>query len=600
MRQLAETLRNAGGQVLLDLEQESRIGRRLADDEWRRWMRGCLDEADRVLCLTTAYYVGLAAPSSVLQDRGRGVALECSEFDDRIYVSKQRNEGWIWLCLLDGTSDQGAAVPRFLKGRCPVYSVPSDTDLLVSDIVRPLGASAFAASLFESHSASAPPARANSPEAEALDADDRLLMQKEHLAAALRAAPKFWAALRGERWFYGSPPRSHAPAALKVGDIEAFVAELARVNPDGAHAAMFAAQRSLKASRETGLEREAVQTAAVALFCLAACRLVKVDALVEAGGALTLSSHANVYCAVVSTALFGGKIELADSENPRLPRHRHAYEVELSAAGDHAPFALERAAFGAICAECPEAYEIELDTGPLPDAAVELLREAIEQIRYSDLANLTLVVRSPCPAETAREFHRQYQVPVVLISDAVAAHLIGMTVGQFVERFRYMWEVVRSGTGGAATDAVPPPRSSASGGSTMKEGNAPMSIQANTVFVTQANAPGAIAQSGEGNSLSVTHGGVDGSAQARWQELTAQVNELAQLIKDASRETAADLEPKVREALLVLEKGPKSEPGRLRALLGDIKKAGDAADGGAKLAELSGKAIALLLSLLGG
>lgn len=94
VRTLATALGDRGAEVLLDLWELEARGRRLSDAEWRTWMRSGLERATHVLCLASRRYTELwdCHDAGV---RGRGVAYESFELAQKLYDSKQMNDGHV-------------------------------------------------------------------------------------------------------------------------------------------------------------------------------------------------------------------------------------------------------------------------------------------------------------------------------------------------------------------------------------------------------------------------------------------------------------------------------------------------------------------------
>ncbi len=126
---LANKLREAGAEVLLDQWEVTRRGRRLSDREWRDWVRGGLDSAHHVVCLCSTRYDQLWLPGTANEPRGRGVAFESFELAQQLYDSKQLNDGRVFLFHAEA-----AAAPRDLQGRCPPYFAPYDEALLIDHL----------------------------------------------------------------------------------------------------------------------------------------------------------------------------------------------------------------------------------------------------------------------------------------------------------------------------------------------------------------------------------------------------------------------------------------------------------------------------------
>ena len=421
---LAAKLQTAGAGVLLDLHQETHLGRKLSEDEWRRWMRDSIDQADTVLCLVTRLYCSLAELKSDDTERGRGVAMECAEFDDWIYERKQRNEGWIWLCMLDSEPDRRAVVPRFLKRRCPEYSVPNEEQRLVRDLV------GVAARSAESTGGSGPEQTGAVAEADPLNDQRELVLER------LKQVPALWSVLSSDGWQGNRPVATHSEAA--------FATWLAGASPEQAENAMFAVRRALDKVSLAEEARRPAELATVAVYALAACRLVDRNAAHVATRFPAQIGHAaHLYCAVVATVLFGGRLEFAPSAQPGLPRPPNAYEIRVPAAGDQRNQAFEHAVFQALFANDPRTPEVSLDATPLTEQQRAQIRRRIQTVRRRQLQTLTLVVHADALYPPADVFAREFLVPVFVCDREIAAALLGMSAEDLVADIQEMWSELR-------------------------------------------------------------------------------------------------------------------------------------------------------------
>jgi hypothetical protein len=419
---IADKLRQRGAQVWLDLWHEREVVlHKLPLAEWRQWMGRCLDEADHVLCLCSTRYAMLAHRGDQEEPAGRGVACESFEIEKRIYKQKQHNKDWVWLLRLED-APSGAVVPEFLEDRCPEYSTPSEDTRLVNELVgnrltkgrveRPVGET------------QAEPCF--SAETDALRDQCSLAQDR------LKQSPALWSALRADAW------EGNRPAAL--GAESAFAAWLARADSTEAENAMFAVRRALATIQSGEDIRRPAELATVAVYGLAACRLVDRSAVESATRFPTHISHAaHLYCAVVATVLFGGRLEFAPSNQPGLPRTPNAHEIRVPAAGDHRSQAFEHAVFQALFAADPRTPEVALDAGELTETQRAQIRRRIQTVRRKQQQTLTLVVHADALYPPADAFAKSYAVPVFVCDRDIADALLGMSAEDLVADIQEMW-----------------------------------------------------------------------------------------------------------------------------------------------------------------
>jgi hypothetical protein len=421
----AAQLRKQGAEVWLDYWHEQQLRQKLPLAEWRQWMRGCLDGADHVLCLCSTRYAALAHRDNEAEPAGRGVAFEAFEIEKRLYNQKQHNRNWVWILRLeDAVSAQ--VVPKFLEDRCPEYLTPSEDTRLVNDLVGsrppsgrmgpPVGETQ-AESVF-------------SPDADALR-DQRSLVQDR-----LKQSPALWSALRADAW------EDNRPAALDAQS--SFADWLACADPGDAESAMFAVRRALETIPSAEDIRRPAELATVAVYGLAACRLVDRSAVESSTRFPTHISHAaHLYCAVVATVLFGGRLEFAPSNQPGLPRTPNAYEIRVPAAGDQRSQAFEHAVFQALFAAERRTPEVALDAGELSEPQRAQIRRRIQTVRRKQQQTLTLVVHADALYPPADEFAKSYAVPVFVCDRDIADALLGMSAEDLVADIQEMWSELR-------------------------------------------------------------------------------------------------------------------------------------------------------------
>lgn len=421
---VAEKLRDQGAHVLLDFWHERSLNQKLPLAEWRQWMRECLDQADHVLCLCSTRYSTLAHRENQAEPAGRGVAFEAFEIEKRLYQQKQHNRNWVWILKLDMDSSPKAVVPKFLEERCPEYGAPSEEARLVQDLV---GKSAARTNGQEESNTR--PNDLGEGEAAAVEP---LQDQRQWVEEKLRQSPAIWAALCNDAW------EGRKPAALR--NEGAFAAWLSSATPEEAEDAMFAVRRALGTLPAAEDLRRPAEIATASVYALAACRLVDRAAVNSAARFPTQVSHAaHLYCAVIATVLFGGRLEFAPSDQPGLPRAPNAYDIRVPAAGDYRNQAFENAVYHALFATDRRMAEVVLDAAELTEAQRAQIRRRIQTVRRRQQQTLTLVVHADAMYPPADEFAKAYTVPVFVCDREIAGALIGMTAADLIADIQEMW-----------------------------------------------------------------------------------------------------------------------------------------------------------------
>jgi formylglycine-generating enzyme required for sulfatase activity len=132
---LADKFAKAGVDVQLDLLQERRLRRKLADADWRKWMDQALPQARYVLCLLSERYNDAWRRRNDGSRSGRGIAYECSYIGQWLYDEKGNTNGRVNLYLAESTE-----APDGLRGQCAPYRRPRDEAKLVEYLSNPVDA----------------------------------------------------------------------------------------------------------------------------------------------------------------------------------------------------------------------------------------------------------------------------------------------------------------------------------------------------------------------------------------------------------------------------------------------------------------------------
>ena len=432
---LASRLRERGLQVHLDecLEQELHID--LSPAGFRDWMKACLAKNPLLLFLGSPLYVQ-RFERDPQEPSGRGVAYESVEVVRRLYDHKQRNDGWLWCAIPDG-SDPAACVPADLKDHCSAYSFPAAADRLLKHLLHHATKTDPVAPKLSKPVASAATALSADPPL-ANPGHTTLAAQRQWAAERLADAPDFHTQLRRDHW--GQRP----PDCLAKGDADQLASWLCAADASTCDTTLLATRRALgklpaKADRDTRL---AAERAAVAMYCLAACRRVALaaGALASREGLVTVPSDAHVYCAVIATVLSGGRLELQPSpQQAGTPGPAYAFDVQGAATGDGAPYAFDRAVYAAVFPNAERTPHFALDHQPLFKVEVDQLRARLKTLRSVKEQAVTLVVRLGCARDQAHAFGRAHDLPVFICDPALAKDVLGVDADELVADLAEFW-----------------------------------------------------------------------------------------------------------------------------------------------------------------
>ncbi|MBI1209558.1 MAG: hypothetical protein GC191_20035 [Azospirillum sp.] len=276
-----------------------------------------------------------------------------------------------------------------------------------------------------------------------------------------------------------------------------------------------------------GSARAAARHAAVALYVLAACRLVNRAARARDGYAIRVELNEPIICAVIATALFGGELHLKPVEGD-VPRADHVYLVKPSVGGEHEEAEFERALFLAFFQNDARAPEIGLDGGQWrPGQREDLyarLRARLGNIRHARKSCLALVIDGQAGHEPAVKFAATHSVPVFLRDDAVGHDLLGMPEMDLRAEIVQFWSDLMAMDRSAA--APERPQASEKGGETMSKGGTTVNFYGPAREVTLA-ADHSLAQRGDhASAVIASQVGTDATSLAQaLKELLASINE---------------------------------------------------------------------------
>jgi hypothetical protein len=429
---LASRLRDEGVVVHLDIWYQQKQRRKLGIGTWNRWMASCLRDKPLILCLGSAMFAKRCECDPAQAD-GKGIAFETTQVLRLLYQEKQHNDGWLWLALV-GQANEAICVPEHMAWDCAPYRIPGQLDQLVADLAHH--------ALGDAPAHHPPETGVLPPVPEHAGADDSpgigsLAQQQTWAAESLAEAPKLLTQLkRVDTW------RGQRPPGLAQFDAASLAAWLAGADATQSDAAMLATRRALGRLPDLDADqRLAAEGAAVALYCLAACRRVELAAaqLARKVGLVAVPSDAHLYCAMVATVLAGGRLELQPGQPAGAPVPAWSFDVYGVATGDGRPHAFDRAVYAALFAHAERTTEFALDAGPLTDKEASRIRARLKQLREVDDQAVALVVRVGCHREQAEAFGQAHALPLFIADPALAADVLGLDANDFVEDLSEFW-----------------------------------------------------------------------------------------------------------------------------------------------------------------
>lgn len=414
-----------------------------------------------------------------------------------------------------------------------------------------------------------------------------LEIQADHAAECLRNSQPFWTTLRKDRW-------SQKQDQAKFISESVFLEWLAAhpFTTDEVRNVFNAIRRSFRKA-DFNHELDKGRKAAVSLYCLMACRLVTVDIFEQNNKVVSVNTGVSFLCAIITTTLFGGKIQLRDADGSDYPRHEGTFHVDLSVledGKDRDRFEIERAAYCTIYQGSESADRATLCTGKLGTAESGQLRSRLNTLQEVKEISVALVLSKPHATLNPTSFIQDYDVPLFMVSEGVDQALFGMSNDDFVAEVAEFWREMY-------------PNEKA-GSSSLPE-NQPNEEK----FVSQINIYGtvhnpAITTGSYSNAVSGNNNTIQQNAHqgAQWDQVLAGLKELqtlAQALPDPKHQEK--IGQKVTEALQEAQsadKKPQEKASVLKRAIEGIKDVADVVSGGETLVARCTQLLVVLTPLL--
>ena len=406
------------------------------------------------------------------------------------------------------------------------------------------------------------------------------MQHKNFAAKLLQSAPQFFQALQQD--FVSEHPVEPVPASANE-----MVDYFSACQPEQVQQLFLMVRRALKALAEDGSDDSVTkQTCEVAsaMYCLAAIRLVDRAAHETGNTILQVPRSENVICAIIATALFGGKLYLQSTEQSQLPSLEFVFEIQVPATGDHIQLGFERALYTVLFENAKDAGVKALDNQALSADELADLGSRLRDIKHVERDCLALIIHGYASHDSARPFAQQYQIPVMFPSNQATKLLIGMSADYLRAEISEFWKRVN----GLRSSDV-------NSGTLNKSG-----IENMTNSGININAPGGTVVLSTG-AHSAAQAGTNNTANTGQQHLvdltplTAKLNELHDAIAELSSAKAKDtFRGHLQTAQSEISDNDKPDVGIVKQSLEAIKLGGEALDGGEKIVELCIKILSLL------
>lgn len=148
-----------------------------------------------------------------------------------------------------------------------------------------------------------------------------------------------------------------------------------------------------------------------------------------------------IICAVIATAIYGGKIELVPSSSKANPfEPKHYYPVKTDNAGDDILASIETAFYKALLGQTEASVINAVKASKLEQHERIRLEERLKSIRRIDHITPTLIILDPISQPVAFvQFADQYCTPVMLPTPHETARILEVSPDLFVVQFEELW-----------------------------------------------------------------------------------------------------------------------------------------------------------------
>lgn len=327
-----------------------------------------------------------------------------------------------------------------------------------------------------------------------------------------------------------------------------------------------------------------VLKAVIAIYWLAAMRLVNSNAKREGRHVYFVPKSSGVIYSIITKALYGGILELDISQQTELNQPKDVYELLPAGNGDFKSQCFERSVYTRVFENKQSAGISALDSEPLTEAESDQLLERRDSL-FLKRSFCVVVIDSRVPTTDAVPVAERFEIPIMFQSDQTDILLTQiMTSGRLetaINEFsRQLNEIssFRSSTERHLGDRAV---------------SITNNFMGNVGNLAQSQAEGSIAQAGSGHSANI-----DQRSGLELPELIELINVklLTEINNHPSEKSRITLITHLEFAKSEFEKA-RRDKNVIQKSLEAIKEVGDAIDGGEKIVELCTKAWPLLASL---
>ncbi len=563
---LARWLRDRGARVVTD---HAHIDRPPAEG-WTIWMQRCIDQADIVLVVCTPKLKQRYEKSGP-SDEGAGAVFEGALVIRELYEGAMQNDKF-YPVLPDGGERNN--IPQVLRNWENGYHFPSGTEKI--------GRLVFGGEDESPMKEVGAPVRMGEAHRDLTLARLGEDGARIYLDAVCAEAPRRFCLTKG--W-------------TTAKDVVSWFSECA---PNQVQELFYLVRDGLEIAGRHAAPKEPTEKAAVALYCLAACRLVDqtLAGQVAKGWILPVATAEPMICGILASSFFGGELKLLATGDSDRARPRHVLVLDFSRLEDQLVPEFERHLSWVLLGNDRETTKNALKGGMLSDEEREKLAARIRTIRFRQRQALALVMPNLHleEAEIVATGSVAKKIPILLPDTPETERILGMKTTRLLAEIGEFWRELES-FGQTHTQAAPPPRSTSaaagSGDSPHTEGDGGQSIHVQTsgdVQIITNSGPNATLLTGSGHQAYSNNprGGDLEVLRALLREIAAAIEEPA--LADFRQMLAAKLQP----AQQAVKSNGKPDGGRVQGALRSLEAVAKGLTNGDKIIALIAKAYAAL------
>lgn len=245
---------------------------------------------------------------------------------------------------------------------------------------------------------------------------------------------------------------------LPARDVTDLIETVISAHPDSVQEIFWAIRDAIDlVGKEAGSGRPAsppVARAALALYILAACRLVDIKIYESNNYIVPVQIRQPLVCAVIATALFGGELTLVPDSKQGNPRPRYVYDIDPVAGEELRDLAgFERVfLFSAVPTNKDEEVNHYLDGVGVSSFEPKFgVKTFLNEYRGRLRKSISIIV-DPCHSGVAENFSSEYSIPVFYQKNDSQSTLLGWKEEELILDLQGFWSRLNDFTSDASPE----------------------------------------------------------------------------------------------------------------------------------------------------